>query len=103
MQPEGTPGRSFPHAFATGGANGTVTFWDRQAQSRSCDQWPGRMQTPVTAIKFDPTGYYMAYAHGYDWSKGAKPREAQASTWGPSVTSLHIHDVTNDDMTPRRR
>ena len=103
VQPETTPGRAFQNAFATGGSNGSVTFWDRAAQCRATEQWAGRMQTPITALKFDPTGYYMAYAHGYDWSKGLKPREDHASVWGPSCTSLHIHNVSNDDLTPLRR
>ncbi|KAA0169263.1 hypothetical protein FNF28_02217 [Cafeteria roenbergensis] len=98
------PGRSRPFSdvFITGGSNGSITLWDRGLRKRVSEQWPGRPQTPISALKFDPTGYYLAYAHGYDWSKGSLGRKEHMAEWGPQATSLHIHNVTEDDMTPRR-
>ena len=52
----------------TAGAEGNLYYWDYNAKSKiKTFQFKG---TPVTKVKMSPDGLLMAYAIGYDWSKG---------------------------------
>lgn len=78
-------------------------FWDRQVRRRTGAPLTGRLHTPITAMALNSTGSFLAYAHGYDWSKGVKG--ANTAALKPEATSLHVHAVTEADMThvPRAR
>lgn len=82
---------------AQGGGDGAFAFWDKHHRVRLNDNARGH-NVPVTAMRWDPTGNYLAYAHGYDWHRG----HAYAR---PTDTSLHIHATTEAEIrfTPQRR
>jgi mRNA export factor len=54
--------------LATGGSDGTYHIWD-VVTHRRLRAMP-KASGPVTALCFRPDGMALAYAVGYDWSKG---------------------------------
>jgi hypothetical protein len=101
MQPDSAspmPTRTAIHrdVFATGASNGTIVYWNRAARKRACDKFVGRPGTPISALRFDPSGLYLAYAHGYDWSRGHAGSTRPETR--PEATSLHIHNVAEAEF-----
>ena len=61
-------------SLVTAGADGVFHLWDTESRRRICYSKP--LNDPVNAICFNAQGTLLAYATGYDWSKGfqfAKP------------------------------
>lgn len=56
--------------FATCGADGSIAFWDKDAQHR-LKQFSAN-NNPVTAADFNPNSTVFGYAVGYDWGRGYK-------------------------------
>jgi len=56
--------------FATAGSDGTFAFWNKEIKKRLFHS--KRMLQPITAAAFNHNGNILAYATGYDWSKGAE-------------------------------
>lgn len=56
-----------PGLMITGGADGTLVWFDRNNRSKLCSNEFG---APVTAGEFSPDGKYFIFAVGDDWSKG---------------------------------
>jgi mRNA export factor len=60
--------------FCTGGGDGTWVIWDRSSRSRlklGCfPQQQNQNKIPITALDYSLNGDLLAYAGGYDWSKG---------------------------------
>lgn len=60
--------------FCTGGGDGTWLIWDRCSKSRlkmgSFPQEQNQNKIPITALEYNLNGDLLAYAGGYDWSKG---------------------------------
>ena len=59
-------------SVATAGGNGAYTIWDIGQKSRIHEPDNNEDKTPITAIDFNGAGNLLAYASGYDWSRGAK-------------------------------
>jgi len=60
--------------FATAGADGTFTFWDKDSKSRlnsfKQSKYRNGDPAPISAGCFNNDGSIYAYAVSYDWSKG---------------------------------
>ncbi len=60
--------------FCTGGGDGTWLIWDKYSKSRlkmGHFPMPGNQpKLPITALDYNISGDLLAYAGGYDWSKG---------------------------------
>ncbi|KAH6636178.1 WD40-repeat-containing domain protein [Chaetomium tenue] len=64
--------------FATAGSDGTFSIWDVRNRNR-LRSFP-KVSNSVTAINFTRDGTGMAYAMGYDWTKGHQHSKAGAET-----------------------
>lgn len=65
--------------FCTGGGDGTWLIWDRMSKSRlklggfpvqNTPQGGNVNKIPITALDYSMNGDLLAYAGGYDWTKG---------------------------------
>lgn len=54
--------------LATVGADGTFSFWDKDARTKL--KASEMMEQPITKCAFNHNGQIFAYAVSYDWSKG---------------------------------
>ena len=81
--------------FLTGGADGQIVIWDKDSRSRvkqfnSCNY-------PITAAKFSSQGDYIAFAVGYDWSKGHEHYQ-------PSIpVKLYVNKLQEVDVKPQKQ
>lgn len=64
--------------LATAGSDGTYCIWDVKSRTR-LRSFP-KVEAPVTAVSFTRDGRGLAYATGYDWSKGYQYSKAGAET-----------------------
>ncbi|OAX43137.1 WD40 repeat-like protein [Rhizopogon vinicolor AM-OR11-026] len=79
--------------FSTGGSDGTIHFWDKDARTRlkTFEAAPG----PISATTFNRNGTIFAYAVSYDWSKG----HSGMTPGHPNKLMLH---ACKDDEVKRR-
>ena len=75
--------------FCSGGGDGSWIIWDKDSRSR-LKQGVIQSKAPITALDYSPNGDYLAYASGYDWSKGV----AYEGTFTPK---LSIHYCTDPE------
>lgn len=80
--------------FATGGGDGTFSFWDKENRQRlkqfnSCNY-------PVTAGKFNAVGDMYAYSVSYDWSKGHEGNNPQLPR------AILLHRVQESEVKPKQ-
>ena len=54
--------------MASGGSDGEINIWNLAAHQRA--KHLTKLGAPVTALAFNRDGSMLAYATGYDWSKG---------------------------------
>jgi len=54
--------------FVTAGTDGQYTYWDKDKKQKVLAK--KALNAPITAAKFSKDGTMVAYAAGYDWSKG---------------------------------
>lgn len=54
--------------FATGGCDGTIALWDRMNKKKLNSTSP--FETSISAISFNCTGNYLAFAVSYTWEMG---------------------------------
>ena len=59
-------------SVASAGGNGKFTIWDINRKSRIYDRNNCDDKTPLTAIEYNNDGTLLAYASGYDWSRGSQ-------------------------------
>lgn len=84
--------------FATAGADGIYTFWDKDAKQR-LKQF-SKMNNPITASAFSvanvaggmPAGSLYAYAVGYDWSKGVEHFDKS------KPSAIYIHHAKDEEI-----
>lgn len=81
--------------FCTGGGDGTWLIWDKASKSRlKLGQFPSpqnnNVKLPITALDYSLNGDLLAYAGGYDWSKGIVGE-------GSFPAKLGIHYCTEAD------
>ncbi|KAJ4480037.1 WD40-repeat-containing domain protein [Lentinula aciculospora] len=81
--------------FSTGGSDGTIHFWDKDARTRlkTFEAAPG----PITASAFNRTGSIFAYAVSYDWSKG------HSGMTPGHPNKLMLHACKDDEVKKRPR
>ncbi|KZO99275.1 WD40 repeat-like protein [Calocera viscosa TUFC12733] len=87
---------SFHHqqgTFSTAGADGTFTFWDKDARSRLKSFDTG--QHPISATAFNASGTAFAYAISYDWSKG------HVGNVAGHPNKIMLHPVKEDEVKKR--
>lgn len=59
-------------SVASAGGNGKYCIWDIVQKSKVFERPNSDDKTPLTACEFNNSGNLLAYASGYDWSKGAQ-------------------------------
>lgn len=57
-------------SVCTAGGDGKYCIWDLQERSRIYDRKNNTDNTPLTACDINKSGDLLAFASGYDWSKG---------------------------------
>ena len=58
--------------FCTVGSDGIYSIWDKYNRSRLYERMENEDKTPLTACDYNSSGNLLAYAVGYDWSRGAE-------------------------------
>jgi len=56
------------NTFATYGSDGTIVTWNKDTKRKY--KISKKFPAPITASSFTDDGKLLAYAIGYDWSKG---------------------------------
>ncbi|VDN03614.1 unnamed protein product [Thelazia callipaeda] len=79
--------------LATVGSDGRISFWDKDARTKLKTSDP--LPAPITRSCMHHSGQMMAYAIGYDWSKGHEGFNSQAAG---SKIFLHACD---EDFKPK--
>ncbi|KAJ4457689.1 putative Protein RAE1 [Paratrimastix pyriformis] len=79
--------------FVTAGGDCSYIFWDHISQQRLAK--PAKKTTPVTAVAFNNSGQYLAYALGYDWERGFDGNTPEKRT------QIFLHQVTEDEVKPK--
>ncbi|KAI8075631.1 WD40-repeat-containing domain protein [Thamnidium elegans] len=79
--------------FSTAGADGTVSFWDKDSKQR-LKPFP-KTSGQISSTAFNRNGSIFAYAVSYDWSKGYK----QALPTNP--IKIYLHAVRDEEIKPR--
>jgi mRNA export factor len=92
-------------AFATGGGDGAVCFWDKDNKKRlqqfkpPARQQQGLLNTSATATNaitagaWNPNGDLYAYASGNDWSKGIEGANSSVQTPGLFVHHWSVQQL----------
>jgi mRNA export factor len=79
--------------FATVGADGVVSFWDKDNKQRLKGFEP--INRTISCACFNTPGNMFAYASSYDWSKGA-------SAYAPGTPNeIFVHAVNEDEIKPK--
>ena len=73
--------------FCTIGSDGVYSIWDKQKKSRLHERSENNDGVPLTCCDFNSTGNLLAFASGYDWSKGAEA----AKNYNQSSNKIGIH------------
>ena len=89
------------NTFATYGSEGTIIIWnkDTKAKYKASKKFPA----PFTAAHFTEDGKLLAYAIGYDWSKG---HGGQRTSQGqPYMNQIFVRSpkISEEVMKPPRR
>lgn len=88
------PHATYQNVFITCGGDGGFAFWHKIDRVRLDPPREDKRDPPVpiTASAWHPSGQFVAYAHGYDWSMGMH--------YDPSryPTSVHIHRATRSEL-----
>lgn len=58
------------NTFASFGADGTIVTWNKDNKSKL--RASSDFGQPIVCADFSEDGSFLAYAIGYDWSKGAE-------------------------------
>mmetsp|Transcript_16658 Transcript_16658/g.31556 ORF Transcript_16658/g.31556 Transcript_16658/m.31556 type:complete len:345 (-) Transcript_16658:181-1215(-) len=81
--------------FATVGADGVVTFWDKDNKQKLKGFSP--KGKPISCANFNAQGNLFAYAASYDWSKGS-------SFYAPGTPNeIYIHFTPEDEIKPKKK
>jgi mRNA export factor len=76
--------------FVTAGSDGGIFIWDKDTKNRV--KAFSSVNYPVTSCRFSAQGDYLAYAIGYDWSKGHEHSN-------PSIPiKLYVHKLSESDV-----
>jgi len=80
--------------FATAGSDGAFHFWDKDSKQR-LKQFKN-CSAPITSARFNATGDLLAYAVGYDWSKGAQFYNEYKTN-----NHIYIHPTPESEIKPK--
>ncbi len=58
--------------FCTVGSDGVYSIWDKLNRSRLYERPENMDKTPLTCCDYNSSGNLLAFAVGYDWSRGAE-------------------------------
>ncbi|CAO3617175.1 unnamed protein product [Cunninghamella echinulata] len=78
--------------FTTAGADGTVSFWDKDSKQRL--KAFNNVNGTIPCTTFNRNGTIFAYAVSYDWTKGYKFAN-------PAPHKIFLHAVRDEDIKPR--
>jgi mRNA export factor len=90
--------------FLTGGSDGSVVWWDKDARNRlAAKDWFKKGTSrpnplPICAAKFTPNGQGMIVAASYDWSQG----HSGSGQTGNTEIALKYHAVSAADISTRK-
>jgi len=84
------------NTFVTAGSDGSMHFWDKDSKSRL--KTGANLRSPISTARFSPDGSLLAYALGYDWSKGRLGYKPEVH-----MPSLLIHVTQSSEVTPKLR
>ena len=73
--------------FCTVGSDGVYSIWDKAKRSRLFERTDGNDKIPLTACDYNYSGNLLAFASGYDWSRGAEA----AKEYNASNNKIGIH------------
>ncbi|ORX70485.1 WD40 repeat-like protein [Linderina pennispora] len=81
--------------FCTAGSDGSIVFWDKDARQKlkSFTNLGG----PVLSTTISGDGKILAYATGYDWSKGFQHND------GTTKSTIFLHSIAEEDVKPRTK
>lgn len=82
--------------FATVGADGVVTFWDKDNKQK-LKGFPSKGQS-ISCASFNSQGNMFAYAASYDWSKGSSFYKQ-----GTTTNEILLHYTTEDEIKPKKK
>eukprot|EP01032_Pedospumella_encystans_P014069 gene14069-16178_t len=83
------------NTFASGGSDGVITYWDKDARHKLVAHEVYKRRAPVTDVKFNPMGNLCFYSMSYDWSRGAENND-------PSMGSnIYVHNVLPVEVQPK--
>jgi mRNA export factor len=94
--------------FVTGGGDGGLAFWDGMWRSRlstltaleldngDFSVTPAVGSMPIVAAAYNHTGDMLAYAYGYDWSKGH-----EHVPFDKPAARIMIHLLRDEEFTPK--
>lgn len=80
--------------LCTVGSDGKYSYWDKDARTKLKGSDPVPM--PITKCHVHQAGNIMAYAIGYDWSKGYEYSVPS------NITKIFLH-ACNEEMKPRNK
>ena len=81
--------------FATVGADGVVSFWDKDNKQRLKGFDP--INRTISCASFSAQGNLFAYACSYDWSKGS-------SFYAPGTPNeIYVHYAKEDEIKPKSK
>ena len=73
--------------FCTVGSDGIYSIWDKMKRSRLHERTEVNDNVPLTACDYNSTGNLLAFAVGYDWSRGAEA----AKEYNSNSNKIGIH------------
>lgn len=80
--------------LCTVGSDGRYSYWDKDARTKLKGSDP--LPMPITKCHIHQAGNIMAYAIGYDWSKGFEYSTSN------NATKIYLH-ACNEEMKPRKK
>lgn len=83
--------------FATVGADGVVTFWDKDNKQK-LKAFPSKNK-PISCASFNAQGNLFAYGASYDWSKGSGFYTPNT----PNANEIFIHPTSQEEIQPKKR
>ncbi|KAI9244723.1 WD40-repeat-containing domain protein [Sporodiniella umbellata] len=80
--------------FATAGADGTVSFWDKDSKQRLASL--PKQNNTISCTAYNRNGSIFAYSASYDWTKGYRFNTNQGQN-----NRLFLHAIKDEDSKPR--
>lgn len=82
--------------FTSAGSDGSFMIWDKESRTR-LRQGGFQNKAPITAVDYCYNGDILAYAGGYDWSKGV----SYENSYQPKI-GLHFLPDSDKKKKPKK-